>query len=128
MDERLSSAGDVGLLEAKLRSLPRASAAVVRLSLSGALPLSVRADLDARLEQLAAALFWLETDWDGLAALPTPEEFDHIDFQGVLREAATILQALASNPAASEPERRRADAALVELFLLTRANAGEPQP
>jgi hypothetical protein len=38
----------------------------------------------------------------------------------VLREAADMLKAEAENPAASAVERRRAEEALVQLFVMTR--------
>jgi hypothetical protein len=49
------------------------------------------------------------------------EDLEKIDFGGVLREAAERLKAEAANPAASDAERRRAEEALVQLFVMTRA-------
>ena len=65
-------------------------------------------------------MFWLETDLDGLHVRPTAEDLEQIDFRGVLREAAELLKAEAENPAASTAERRRAEEALVQLFVMTR--------
>ena len=56
---------------------------------------------------------------------PTLADLEKIDFDGVLREAAEKLRLQAENVAASPAERRRAEEALVQLFLLTRDSRGE---
>jgi hypothetical protein len=118
--EQLSNADDLDLLEARLRVMPDLSSLLMRLSLTGTLDLSARADLSGRLVALEAAMFWLEPDLSGLHVRPTLEDLEKIDFGGVLREAADMLKAETENPAATPVERRRAEEALVQLFVMTR--------
>jgi hypothetical protein len=86
----------------------------------GTLDLTARADLNQRLSQIEAAMFWLDSDLSDLHVRPTLSDLEQIDFGGVLREAAESLKAEAENPAANPVERRRAEEALVQLFLMTR--------
>jgi DNA repair exonuclease SbcCD nuclease subunit len=123
--EELSSADDLDGLEARLRLLPDLSSLLMRLDLRGTLDLTARADLERRLAALEAAMFWLEPDLAGLHVRPTLADLEKIDFDGVLREAAEMLRAEAENPAASTAERRRAEEALVQLFVMTRDSRGE---
>jgi DNA repair exonuclease SbcCD nuclease subunit len=118
--EDLAAAEDLPQLEARLRAEAGLPSLLMRLQLRGALDLTARADLAQRLQGLEAAMFWLEADLSALHVRPTPEDLERIDFQGVLREAAERLRAEAEDPAASAAERRRAEDALVQLFVLTR--------
>ncbi len=70
-------------------------------------------------------LFWLEAGLEALHVRPTLADLEKIDFGGVLREAAELLKAQAENPAASTAERRRAEEALVQLFVMTRDGRGQ---
>ena len=126
--EHVTSTGDIDALEARLRAEPDLSTTLMRLSLEGALPLAARAGAGQRLAQIEAAMFWLESDLEDLSVRPTPEDFERIDFQGVLREAAGTLQDMAANPSLSEVERHRAGEALVQMFLMTRASQAERAP
>lgn len=83
------------------------------------MPLAGRADLDRYLSGLHAAMFHLATDLDGLFARPTASDLEAIDFGGVLREAAETLKTMADDPTKSAAERRRAENALVQLFVMT---------
>ncbi|MCA3572931.1 MAG: DNA repair exonuclease [Aestuariivirga sp.] len=121
LSEELSGAEDPGSLEDRLRALPDLSSLLMRLSLKGTLDLTARAELSQRLMALEAAMFWLEPDLSGLHLRPTMEDLEKIDFGGVLREAAERLKAEAADPAMSDAERRRAEEALVQLFVMTRA-------
>jgi DNA repair exonuclease SbcCD nuclease subunit len=123
--EEISRAEDLPGLEARLRDEGSLSGLLLRLKVSGAVDLSARAELAQRLATLEAAMLWLETDLSGLHIRPTPEDFEKIDFQGVLREAAERLRAEAEDEAASAAERRRAEEALVQLFLMTRDGRGQ---
>ncbi len=123
--EELSRPEDLDGLEARLRLLPDLSSLLMRLDLKGMLDLTARADLERRLTALEAAMFWLEPDLTGLHVRPTLADLEKIDFDGVLREAAEMLRAEAENPAASTAERRRAEEALVQLFVMTRDSRGE---
>lgn len=118
--EELTGAHDLDGLEARLRALPDLSSLLMRLGLNGTLDLTARADLSRRLGGLEAAMFWLEPDLSGLHVRPTLEDLEQIDFGGVLREAAEMLKAEAESPASSAIERRRAEEALVQLFVITR--------
>lgn len=120
VSEELSAAADLDLFEQRLRNHPDLAALMVRMKVKGTLDLTARADLESRLAQIEAAMFWLETDLSGLHVRPTLADLEQIDFGGVLRDAADTLKAEAENPAASLAERRRAEEALVQLFLLTR--------
>jgi len=123
--EELSAASDIDGLEARLRALPDLTRLLMRLDLKGTLDLTARADLERRLAGLEAAMFWLEPDLAELHLRPTLADLEKIDFDGVLREAAEKLKQQAENPAANPVERRRAEEALVQLYLLTRDSRGE---
>jgi DNA repair exonuclease SbcCD nuclease subunit len=119
VSEEMTSEADIDGLERRLRTLPDLSSLLVRLQVKGTLPLAGRAELERRLAVLEAAMFWLEPDLMRLAIHPTLEDFERIDFQGVLREAAEALRAMAENPVNSAAERRRAEEALVQLYLMS---------
>lgn len=123
--ETLSGAADLDGLEARLRAHEGLSRLLMRLEITGTLDLAARAALAQRLAALEAAMFWLACDLGGLHIRPTAEDLEQIDFQGVLREAAELLKAEAENPAASAAARRRAEEALVQLFVMTREHRGQ---
>jgi len=118
MEEELSDASDLADLEIRLRNLFNLSSLVLRLRFRGALPLSARAELDRRLESLAASMFHLDVDLVGLSARPTLADFEAIDFGGVLRQAAERLKAMTNDAALAPAERLRAEDALVKLYLM----------
>ena len=124
-EETLTAGADLDGLEARLRAIPDLSRLLMRLSVRGTLDLTARAALSQRLAQLEAAMFWLEPDLAGLQLRPTAEDLEQIDLQGVLREAAERLKAEAENAAASAAERRRAEEALIQLFVMTRDARGQ---
>ena len=123
--EEIAGASDLDGLEARLRALPGLTSLLMRLDLRGTLDLTARADLERRLGALEAAMFWLEPDLTQLHVRPTLADLEKIDFDGVLREAAERLKQQAENAALSPMERRRAEEALVQLYLLTRDSRGE---
>ncbi|MEI8178706.1 DNA repair exonuclease [Aestuariivirga sp.] len=123
--EDLSTAADLDGLEARLRARADLSSLLMRLDLRGTLDLTARADLERRLGAIEAAMFWLEPDLAELHVRPTLTDLEKIDFDGVLREAAEQLKQKAENPAASPVERRRAEEAMVQLYLLTRDRLGD---
>lgn len=123
--EDLSGTADLDGLEQRLRALPDLTRLLLRLDLRGTLDLTARADLERRLATLEAAMFWLEPNLTGLHLRPTLADLEKIDFDGVLREAAEQLKQQAENAALTPLERRRAEDALVQLYLLTRDNRGE---
>lgn len=117
-EERVGDDADLADLEARLRALPSLSSTVLRLRLAGTLALAGRAELDRRLVGLAAAVFHLDVDLSALSARPTAADLEAIDFGGVLRQAADRLRGLAEDDARPADQRRRAENALVELYLM----------
>jgi hypothetical protein len=116
--------------ETSLRALPDLHHTLLRLTCTGVLPLAARADLERRLMALQAAFFHLETDLDSLAAQPSDEDLETLDFDGVLRKSADLLRAQASDVNLDAAGRRIANDALIELFLISQnmrktAPAGE---
>ena len=110
-------------LETGLRALPDTFRTLLRLELSGALPLGARTGLQRRLLELEASFFHLEADLEAIAARPTADDFDAIDFDGVLRKAAERLRERASCVEITAAERKVAQDALVELFLARERSA-----
>ena len=124
LDEHLASGDDAAALADKIRTRTDLSSAVMRLRLHGSLPVEARGALNERLTRLEAALAHLRVEADDLHVRPTPEEIERIDFDGVLREAAGALHAMAGDAARSEADRRLAEDALVELFLMSARKPG----
>lgn len=116
---RLDDPAHLADLETSVRGLPALHDTILRLSLEGALPLAAHAELNDRLAGLSAALFWLDVDRTALAARPTAADLEGIDFDGVLRRVADRLRAISEDAAADAALRRRADDAMVELYLRT---------
>jgi DNA repair exonuclease SbcCD nuclease subunit len=123
--EQLSDAADLDNWEARLRALPDLSTSIIKLNIIGTLPIASRADLMGRLERLEAAVFHLNANIDGLHIRPTLSDLESIDFGGVLREAAETLKAMTEDMSLAETERRRAEEALVQLYVIT---AGKDSP
>lgn len=124
-EEHVGDGDGLADLEARLRALPQLSATVLRLRLAGSLPLAGRAALGRMLEGLKAAVFHLDVDDGALAARPTAADLEAIDFGGVLRQAADRLRGLAEDGASAADQRRRAENALVELYLMA-ADEADP--
>ncbi len=124
--EELNDTPDLEGLEARLRALPEFSTTIMKLELTGTLPISARADLDRRIAGLEAAAFHLSVNTNGLLARPTLADLETIDFGGVLREAAEKLKAMTEDPNQSAPVRRRAEDALIQLFLMSVAQNETP--
>lgn len=104
-------------LEARLRELPELSSTVLRLALSGTLPLAERVELKQRLEDFQAAVFHLDVDDSQVHLRPSAEDLLDAGFDGVLRSAADRLQAMSADEALEAEQRSRAEDALIELFL-----------
>lgn len=115
--ERLGDSSELTDLDFRLRGEQELSRLILRLRLEGTLPLATHAELQRRLVDLEAAVFHLDVDQAALAARPTQAELEAIDFDGVLRRSADRLKALVDDPGQAPEIRRRADEALVELYL-----------
>lgn len=122
---RLGGAGDLADFETGLRAMPDILRTLLRIGVTGALPLAARADLQRRLTDLDAAFFHLDANLERLAVSPSAEDLDAIDFDGVLRKSAETLRARSADPDLSAEQRRVAADAMVELFLLATKARGE---
>lgn len=128
LTEQVGQGADIAVIDAKIRELTDLSAVVMRLKLTGSLPLEARAALDGQLAGLDAAMTHLDIQLGDLHVRPTQEDIERIDFDGVLREAAGTLRALAEDASRGAAERRHAGDALVELFLLSARTSGSEAP
>ncbi len=119
LSEDVSGEGAIADLDLKIRALPGLSSTILRLVLTGTLALAARAEIDRRVDGLSAALCHLDCELEGLTAQPSASDLETIDFGGVLREAAETLKAMAENAALPPQDRRRAEDALVRLFVMS---------
>lgn len=97
----------------------RARDHLVRILVTGRLPLADRASLEADLATRAPDYGWFAADLSGLAIEALPEDLDQIDRAGALRQAAEVLMAEAADAALSQSERDTAAGALARLYSLT---------
>jgi DNA repair exonuclease SbcCD nuclease subunit len=123
--ERIDGQDALEDLDRRLRNEPDLSRLILRLKVEGSLPLSVHATFRRRMVDLDAALFNLDIDQSSLAARPTQADLEAIDFDGVLRRSADRLKKVIDDSAAAPELRRRAEDALVELYLRIVAGARE---
>ena len=124
--EEINDSSDIDSIEARLRALPHLPTTVMKFDLKGTLPISARAELNQRVAGLEAAMFHLETNFENLLVRPTLADMESIDFGGVLREAADTLKTMAEDASSREAERRRAENALIQLYLMTAAKGNTP--
>jgi len=117
-EERLDGIDELEDFETRLRNQPELSSTVLRLVVKGTLSLAGHTELHSRLKGLGAALFHLDVDDSELFVRPTNEDLETIDFSGVLRDAAERLKAVAGDESTNASERKRAEDALVELFVM----------
>lgn len=101
-------------------ALPQARARdqLVRLSVTGRLPMSDHAALQALADRVAPDFGWFQADLSALSVVALPEDLDQIDRAGALRQAAEMLLAEAADPALSAADRATASAALSRLYAL----------
>lgn len=121
--ERLNDGNELADMEARLRGEADLAQLVLRLRLQGTLPMSAYADLQRRLLNIEAAVFNIDIDQDALAARPTEADLEAIDFDGVLRRCADRLRSMIDDPAYGDQARRRAEEALVELYIRATASS-----
>jgi DNA repair exonuclease SbcCD nuclease subunit len=102
-------------------ALPAARARdhLLRITVTGRLPLADRAALEAALEARAPDFGWFAADLSALAVEALPADLDQIDRAGALRQAAEVLLAEAGDGALSRADRDTAQAALARLYALT---------
>ena len=118
MEESVAkSQSELADLDQRLRSEQDLSRLILRLKLEGTLPLAAHAELQRGLVDLEAAVFHLDLDQTALVARPTEADLEAIDFDGVLRRSADRLKAMVDDPAQNAETRRRAEDALIELYL-----------
>lgn len=115
--ERLDDESALADLDRRLRDEPNLSRLVLRLRIKGTLPLAAHAAFQRRMADLEAAVFHLDLDQASLTARPTQADLEAIDFDGVLRRSADRLKNVIDDSAASHELRRRAEEALVELYV-----------
>lgn len=125
MNEEIAAMADLENLEARLRALPELSATILKLDVKGTLPLAGRAELERRIAGLEAAMFHLDSGLAGLHVRPTLAELEAIDFGGVLREAADALRLMTDDHTRTIEDRRHAEEALVQLYLMTTSEAAQ---
>ena len=70
-------------------------------------------------------MFHLNVDQSALLVRPTSADLEAIDFGGVLRHAADRLKTMADDESMDANERRRAEDALVQLFVMAVGNSGQ---
>lgn len=115
--ERFADGSELAHVDQRLRAEGDLSRLVLRLQIEGTLPIAAYAELEARLIDLEAGLFHLQTDQAALAVRPTAADLEAIDFDGVLRRSADHLQSLIDDPAQTPELRHIAREALVELYV-----------
>lgn len=96
----------------------RARDHLIRLTVSGRLPLAARTALEADLAARAPEFGWFAADLSALAVEALPEDLDQIDRAGALRQAAEVLLAEAGDPGLPQADRDIAAAALARLYAL----------
>ncbi|PTV97270.1 DNA repair exonuclease SbcCD nuclease subunit [Rhodobacter aestuarii] len=92
---------------------------LVKLVISGRLPLAERAALEAELARLAPEFGWWAADLSRLGVEALPEDLDQIDRAGALRQAAEVLLAESGDLALSQADRDVAARALARLYALS---------
>ena len=115
--ERLEDESALADLDQRLRGEHELPRLILRLKIEGALPLAAHAAFQQRMGDLEAAVFHLDLDQAALTARPTEADLEAIDFDGVLRRSADRLKSVIDDFAAAPELRRRAEEALVELYV-----------
>nr|WP_111559495.1 DNA repair exonuclease [Paracoccus sediminilitoris] len=108
----------VARLEAELPAAHLRRDLLLRLHVSGRLPLADRSTLEAGALAIAPDFGWFDHDLTQLATDTRPDDLDQIDHAGALRQAAETLLAEAHDPALSLSEREISGNALARLYAL----------
>lgn len=91
---------------------------LLRLVVTGRLPLADRATLEAEAQAVGPDFGWFQFDPTGLETETRPDDLDGIDRAGALRQAAETLLAEAQDPARAQAERDVSASALARLYAL----------
>lgn len=91
---------------------------LLRIAVTGRLPLAARTALEAQLERYAPDFGWFSADLSGLAVEALPEDLDQIDRAGALRQAADTLLSEVDDVTLSQSDRDIAATALARLYAL----------
>ncbi|MBO0904610.1 metallophosphoesterase family protein [Jiella sonneratiae] len=102
--------GDAGGLEAVFAAFPDPGHTLLRLVLSGSLPLRQRVELEAAIGHWRERFFHLDLRDEDLYDEPDEDDLDRIDVSGFVRSAIETLRAKAADPA--DPEREAARLAI----------------
>jgi len=105
----------IDVLDGRIAALADVANSLLRLRLSGALDLRVRAQLDEVLERWRARLHYLGVDDSGLVARPSVEDIAAIGASGFVRDAIDTLSRIQDDPA--HPDHQHATRALQVLYL-----------
>ena len=109
------TAADIVGLEQHLEALdPNPERILVWLKLAGVISLTVREQLNEKLEEWEARLRYLRLDNQELIAQPNDDDLDCIGRTGFVRTAVERLRAQADDQ--GNPEREIAEAALIRLY------------
>lgn len=102
-------------------ALPTARARdhLVRLTITGRLPLADHAALETDLAARAPDFGWFGADLSALTVEALPDDLDQIDRAGALRQAAEALLAESADMALGQADRDTAAAALARLYVLS---------
>lgn len=99
--------GDAGGLEAVLASFADPGRTLLKLTLSGSLPLRERVSLEETVRHWGDRFFHLDIRDDDLFDEPDEDDLDRIDVAGFVRTAIETLRAKADNPADPDSEAAR---------------------
>lgn len=91
---------------------------LVRLTVTGRLPLADRAALEGAITRITPEFGWFSADLSALGLVALPQDLDQIDRAGALRQAAEGLLAESANADLSQADRDIAAAALSRLYAL----------
>ncbi len=111
----LPDAARIGVLDDRIGALPDIANTLLRLSLSGALDLGARGQLDEVIARWRARLHHLAVDDTGLVARPSVEDIAAIGASGFVRDAIDTLTRIQDDPA--HPDHAHAARALQVLYL-----------
>jgi len=96
--------------------LPQRRQTLLRLCFNGYVHLSMRAQLNAKIEQIGADFAFLNVDYSAVSLISQSNDLDNIAESGALRAVADQLRAEGQDLSRSKEDRAIAMAALVRLY------------